>query len=73
MDFERVVSMLQKMNQVKWDYQYDTVVIGFGGAGATAARFAADAHAKVLLTDAAPNGHEGRQYPLFCPTLRNGR
>ena len=59
MDFERVVSMLQKMNQVKWDYQYDTVVIGFGGAGATAARFAADAHAKVLLTDAAPNGHEG--------------
>ncbi|GAB7168226.1 hypothetical protein TUA1478L_02220 [Lactiplantibacillus plantarum] len=51
--------MLQKMNQVKWDYQYDTVVIGFGGAGATAARFAADAHAKVLLTDAAPNGHEG--------------
>ncbi|WEE36731.1 FAD-binding protein [Lactiplantibacillus paraplantarum] len=59
MDFERVVSMLKKMNQVKWDYQYDTVVIGFGGAGATAARFAADAHAKVLLTDAAPNGHEG--------------
>ncbi|KLD59535.1 hypothetical protein WP50_17650 [Lactiplantibacillus plantarum] len=46
-------------HQVKWDYQYDTVVIGFGGAGATAARFAADAHAKVLLTDAAPNGHEG--------------
>ena len=40
MDFERVVSMLKKMNQVKWDYQYDTVVIGFGGAGATAARFA---------------------------------
>lgn len=51
--------MLKKLDQVTWDYQYDTVVIGFGGAGATAARFAADAHAKVLLTDAAPNGHEG--------------
>ncbi|MFC6164901.1 FAD-binding protein [Lactiplantibacillus dongliensis] len=46
-------------NQLNWDATYDTVVLGFGGAGATAARFAADAGAKVLLTDAAPNGHEG--------------
>ncbi|MCT0161926.1 FAD-binding protein [Lactiplantibacillus pentosus] len=59
MDSERMVNVLKKVDQVNWDYQYDTVVIGFGGAGATAARFAADAKAKVLLADAAPNGHEG--------------
>lgn len=47
-------------NQVKqWDAQYDVVVLGFGGAGATAARFAADRGAKVLLVDSAPEGHEG--------------
>jgi len=51
--------MLANVNELTWDYTYDTVVIGFGGAGATAARFAADAGAKVLLSDAAPNGHEG--------------
>ncbi|WP_318765031.1 NAD(P)H-dependent oxidoreductase [Lactiplantibacillus carotarum] len=44
---------------VTWDAVYDTIVIGFGGAGATAARFAADAGAQVLITDAAPSGHEG--------------
>ena len=38
---------------------YDVVVLGFGGAGATAARFAADNDAKVLLVDIAPYGHEG--------------
>lgn len=37
-----------------WDAEYDVVVLGFGGAGATAARFAADEGAKVLLVDAAP-------------------
>ncbi|WP_130851114.1 FAD-binding protein [Lactiplantibacillus mudanjiangensis] len=47
------------VEKIKWDATYDTVVLGFGGAGATAARFAADAGAKVLLTDVAPNGHEG--------------
>lgn len=46
-------------NQIKWASTYDVVVIGFGAAGATAARFAADNGAKVLLTDAAPEGHEG--------------
>ena len=30
-------------NDVQWNAQYDVVVVGFGGAGATAARFAADA------------------------------
>lgn len=45
--------------QINWDATYDVVVIGFGAAGAMAARFAADNGAKVLLTDAAPEGHEG--------------
>lgn len=44
---------------VKWDGEFDVVVMGFGGAGATAARFAADAGASVLLCDKAPEGHEG--------------
>lgn len=43
----------------KWDANYDVIVLGFGGAGGTAARFAADNGAKVLLVDAAPYGHEG--------------
>ncbi|RRK10232.1 FAD-binding protein [Lactiplantibacillus garii] len=46
-------------NLTRWDAIYDVVVLGFGGAGATAARFAADAGSKVLLVDAAPEGHEG--------------
>ncbi len=45
--------------QAQWDATYDVVVLGFGGAGATAARFAADNGATVLLVDAAPEGHEG--------------
>lgn len=44
---------------IKWDKVYDVVVLGFGGAGASAARFAADNGAKVLLVDKAPEGHEG--------------
>lgn len=44
---------------VHWDATYDVVVLGFGGAGATAARFAADDGATVLLVDSAPEGHEG--------------
>ncbi|WEV50297.1 FAD-binding protein [Lactobacillus sp. ESL0731] len=42
-----------------WNAIYDVIVVGFGGAGATAARFAADNGAKVLLIDSAPEGHEG--------------
>lgn len=48
-----------KATQPQWAVTYDVVVIGFGAAGATAARFAADNGAKVLLIDAAPEGHEG--------------
>lgn len=44
---------------VQWNADYDVVVVGFGGAGGSAARFAADNGAKVLLLDAAPYGHEG--------------
>ena len=46
-------------DSLKWSAQYDVIVIGFGGAGAGAARFAADQNAKVLLIDAAPEGSEG--------------
>lgn len=46
-------------SNLKWDATYDVVVLGFGGAGASAARFAADNGAKVLITDSAPEGHEG--------------
>lgn len=40
---------------IKPHYQadYDVIVLGFGAAGATAARFAADHNKKVLLVDAA--------------------
>lgn len=50
---------MSQVETVNWDATYDVVVLGFGGAGATAARFAADAGAKVLLVDSAPEGHEG--------------
>lgn len=44
---------------IKWDAKYDVIVVGFGGAGAGAARFAADNNAHVLLIDSAPEGNEG--------------
>lgn len=44
---------------IAWDGEYDVVVAGFGGAGATAASYAADAGAKVLLVEKAPEGAEG--------------
>ena len=46
-------------NDLKWDAKYDVIVIGFGGAGATAARYAAKQDSKVLLIDSAPEGSEG--------------
>lgn len=52
------MARLQK-NEVNFYKNYDVVVVGFGGAGASAARFAADEGAKVLLVDSAPEGHEG--------------
>ncbi|MYV06376.1 FAD-binding protein [Lactobacillus rossiae] len=67
--FERMTLMT---NATSWDATYDTIVLGFGGAGATAARFAADAGARVLLTDAAPNGHEGGNTRYSAQLLGTG-
>ena len=50
---------------IAWDGEYDVVVIGFGGAGAVSACYAADAGAKVLLIDKAPQGMEGGN-TRFC-------
>lgn len=50
---------MKATNQIRWNADYDVLVLGFGGAGGTAARFAADNGAKVLLVDAALYGHEG--------------
>lgn len=44
---------------IRWDAEYDVVVIGFGGAGAAASIAAAEEGAKVLLTEKAPLGEEG--------------
>ncbi len=44
---------------VAWNAEYDVVVVGFGGAGGVASVYAADAGAKVLLCDSAPEGSEG--------------
>ncbi|RRK09300.1 FAD-binding protein [Lactiplantibacillus garii] len=59
--FVQFIKTLQGSTTTKVDWQanYDVIVLGFGGAGATAARFAADDGAKVLLVDTAPFGHEG--------------
>ena len=50
---------MKSNEEIKWNGNYDVIVLGFGGAGGTAARFAADQGASVLLVDAAPYGHEG--------------
>jgi succinate dehydrogenase/fumarate reductase flavoprotein subunit len=44
---------------ISWDAEYDVVVVGFGGAGASTAVSAADSGAKVLLLEKAPEGEEG--------------
>lgn len=53
---------------IKWDGQYDVIVVGFGGAGANTAITAADAGASVLLIDSAPEGHEGGN-TRYCAQL----
>lgn len=55
-----------------WDAEYDVVVVGYGLAGGTAARHAADAGAKVLLVDAAPEGGEGGNSKLAKQLLASG-
>lgn len=44
---------------IKWDAEYDVVVIGYGMAGATAAVTAAENGANVLIVEKAAPGHEG--------------
>lgn len=48
-----------------FDEQYDVVVIGYGAAGGTAAFYAAQEGAKVLLVDSALKGEEGGN-SRFC-------
>lgn len=38
--------LISEIKNFKWNVNYDVIVIGFGGAGATAARFAADHNCK---------------------------
>jgi succinate dehydrogenase/fumarate reductase flavoprotein subunit len=62
------------LSTVAWDAEYDVVVIGFGGAGASAAISAADAGARVLLLEKAPDGEEGgntRYAAQLVLSLRN--
>lgn len=60
------------VDKIAWSTTYDTLVLGFGGAGATAARHAADSGAKVLLVDAAPAGHEGGNTRYAAQILASG-
>jgi len=53
------VAEAKKSTDIKWDAEYDVVVIGYGAAGATAAITAADKGAKVLLAEKCEEGHEG--------------
>lgn len=57
---------------IRWDAAYDVVVLGFGAGGASAARFAADDGAKVLLADVAPEGDEGGNTRLSDQFLASG-
>lgn len=63
--------LIRQIKNFKWDADYDVIVIGFGGAGATSARFAADHGCQVLLTDVAPAGHEGGN-TRYCGQLIAG-
>ena len=57
---------------VSWDAAYDVIVIGYGVAGGTAARHAADAGASVLLIDGAPDGAEGGNSKFAKQLLASG-
>ena len=53
------VGKITYADTIAWDGEYDVVVVGFGGAGSVASITAADVGASVLLTEKAPEGHEG--------------
>lgn len=56
---EKNTATYSHVDTINWDEQYDVVVVGYGGAGSVAAITAAESGAKVLLTDKAPDGHQG--------------
>ncbi len=47
------------LNSIDWHGEYDVIVVGYGGAGATASITVADEGANVLLLEKAPKGEEG--------------
>lgn len=55
-------------SDVSWDGAFDVVVVGFGAAGAASAISAAEAGARVLIVDKAPEGHEGGN-SRYCAQL----
>jgi succinate dehydrogenase/fumarate reductase flavoprotein subunit len=59
---------------IGWNGQYDVVVIGFGGAGAVAAKAAAEEGATVLLLEKGPQGAEGgnTKYSAQCTAYGRG-
>jgi len=62
-------------DSIKWDAEYDAVVVGFGVAGAAAAITAADAGVeKVLILEKAPYGEEGGNSKVaeqYCLSFRS--
>lgn len=53
---------------IAWNGEYDVIVIGFGGAGAVAAKTAAEEGASVLLVEKAAKGDEGGN-TRFCSQM----
>ncbi|MDR1429473.1 MAG: FAD-binding protein, partial [Spirochaetaceae bacterium] len=64
-------SQVAYVDTIPWDAEFDVVVIGFGGAGASASIAAAEAGARVLLTEKAPLGHEGGNSRYSYQLVRN--
>lgn len=56
------------LEEIKWDGEFDVVVVGFGAAGASAAISAAESGAQVLIIDKASEGHEGGN-SRYCAQL----
>jgi succinate dehydrogenase/fumarate reductase flavoprotein subunit len=50
------------VEQMMWDHEADVVIIGYGGAGATAAIIASEEGAKVLVLEKNPDGGGNTRY-----------